>query len=63
MDNMYYIYRRFIKQLHDADQIYSIAINEMYDRLMKYRERENGILGKDYKTNKSNLSIKSIGDE
>lgn len=63
MDNMHYIYRRFVKQLHDADQIYSIAINEMYDRLMKYRERENDILGKDYKTNKSNLSIKSIGDE
>ena len=62
MDSIYYIYRRFIKQIHDTDQIFSVTIDEMYDRLIKYRDRENNTLGKSYIDNKHSMEIdKRIG--
>lgn len=57
MDNMYYIYRRLIKQINDVDKIYSIIVNDIYDRLIKYRERENDVLNKSYDDNKKALYI------
>ena len=57
MDNMYYIYRRLIKQINDVDKIYSIIVNDIYDRLIKYRKRENDVLNKSYDDNKKALYI------
>ena len=54
---MYYIYRRLIKQINDVDKIYSIIVNDIYDRLIKYRERENDVLNKSYDDNKKALYI------
>ena len=54
---MDHIYRRLIKQINDVDKIYSIIVNDIYDRLIKYRERENDVLNKSYDDNKKALYI------
>ena len=62
MDNVYYIYRRFIKQINDNNKICSIVINEIYDKLIKYRNRENNDLNYSYNDNKRTIDIdKRIG--
>ena len=62
LNNLYYIYRRFIKQVKDVEDIYGIIINDLYDRLLKYRERENGFLNKDYNSNRNAISIDKIDE-